>query len=299
LQKNLIHQHLQKILSFLLILTYLTPLSTLLSASIEDYNPNAHWSCDESSGVRYDSTINNNDLTDNNTVLSGTGLKGNACDFEATDSEYLSINDASQTGLDTSTYSLSFWYKQESSGNRGLYSFGNVGGDIASNFENSGGVFYYASYDTGGSDGGSFSKSYTLTTGTWFHILVVRDQSGNNCDLFINGSDQTINCTSAVDVIKNTTGQVRFGWSNTNYADGLIDEISYFPTAMTLTDAGVLYNGGTPLDYASPAPSSTPTTTTASSTVNMSDTNFMLAVVIFFLTFIFLGLAFSTVNRKK
>ncbi len=49
----------------------------------------AHWPLDETSGTRADS-VGSNDLTDNNTVLSATGMFGNAADFEATSNEWLS-----------------------------------------------------------------------------------------------------------------------------------------------------------------------------------------------------------------
>jgi len=76
----------------------------------------SHWSCDEASGVRYDSnTTNSNDLTDNNTVLAATGLLSNACDFESSSSEYLSITDVAQIGLDFSTaFTIAYWVNFES-----------------------------------------------------------------------------------------------------------------------------------------------------------------------------------------
>jgi hypothetical protein len=97
-----------------LLLFLLLPLQSH-SAVITDYSPISHWSLDETSGVRYDSSTTSNDLSDNNTVLYATGKLDNAGDFELSNSEWLSITDASQTSLEPSTaFSVSGWYKFES-----------------------------------------------------------------------------------------------------------------------------------------------------------------------------------------
>lgn len=73
------------------------------------------WPLNESSGTRYDLTSNNNDLSDNNTVTSLTGKLDTGADFEKTNNEYLSISDASQTGLDISgNFSMWGWFNIES-----------------------------------------------------------------------------------------------------------------------------------------------------------------------------------------
>jgi len=268
------------------------------ATGISDFNPISHWDCDETSGVRYDSNLTNtNDLTDNNTVLYATGLLSNACDFESSQSEYLSISDANQTGLDLSTFSLSFWYKPESTANQGFAQRGTTGGNISYSFTFEPNTLYFTTYDTGGADGGNFNKAWTQTIGNWYHFVVVRDQTGNNCDLYINGVDQTVSCTT-VDTIFDSTQETRVGWGNTTYSDGLLDEFTFFSTALTGTDVTTLYNSGTPLDYQGVGEPPT-STSTATSTVNMSDTNFLLVVIIFFLTFFFLTLAFSIFNKSK
>jgi len=282
----------------LLLTLFLLLPSSLFSAGIDDFSHSAHWSCDETSGVRYDSNLTNtNDLTDNNTVLYGTGLLSNACDFESTASEYLSISDANQVGLDTSTHSISFWVKFESATPRGFIQRG-TSGTLSYNFQIDSNTLYYASWDSGGADGGNFSKAFTPTLGSWYHIVLIRDQVGNNCDLYINGTDQSVTCTT-LDVIYDSSQDTRIGYANTNYFDGLMDEITFFDIALTSTDVTTLYNSGTPLDYQGTGDPPTSTTTTSTSTANMSDTNFLLVIIIFFLTFFFLTLAFSIFKKSK
>jgi hypothetical protein len=75
------------------------------------------WHMEESSGTRYDSTSNSNDLTENSSSGSISSLSGQidqGVDLEKTDKEYLSITDASQTGLfDSGNITLSAWMKLE------------------------------------------------------------------------------------------------------------------------------------------------------------------------------------------
>jgi hypothetical protein len=82
--------------------------------------PTSYWKLNElSSGAgaitRVDS-VGSNNLTDNNTVTTGGGyIEGAGADFEADNSEYLSITNAAQTGLDLDNkFSISAWVKLES-----------------------------------------------------------------------------------------------------------------------------------------------------------------------------------------
>jgi hypothetical protein len=70
----------------------------------------AYWKLDETSGTRFDSTANSNDLSDNNTVGSTAGKIGNAASFIAANSEELT---STSTGLDvgSSDFSVAFWFK--------------------------------------------------------------------------------------------------------------------------------------------------------------------------------------------
>ncbi len=76
----------------------------------------AVWHFNENSGTRYDSTINNNNLTDNNTVKIQNGKwSGNSADFELDDSEYLEIKNSDQTDLNFGNqFTVSAWIKPES-----------------------------------------------------------------------------------------------------------------------------------------------------------------------------------------
>jgi len=287
----------------LFLLTLLTPQALALSASISDFNPTSHWTCDETSGIRYDSnTTNSNDLTDNNTVGYATGKLGNACDFETSNSEYLSITDADQIGLGASTFTYSLWVNMESTATHPDFFSRGETGSRTDDLEYYGGVFYYGSYSDASHlvDAGNFSKSFTLSLGTWYHIVIVRDVAGNNCDMYINGSDQSINCTTLSNVY-DTAGIIRIGKSawGSAYFDGLMDEISWFPTALTAGNVTTLYNSGTPLPYTSTTSSSSPEATTTSSTFEDDNILFMLAMIIFFMVFSFTAQVFAIFKKAN
>lgn len=287
-----------------MLLTFLLLPQQSQAQSISDFNPVSHWTCDESSGVRYDSnTTNSNDLTDNNTVLAGVGLAGNACDFEASNSEYLSITDASQLYLDYQTqFALSAWIKLESSPTNPS-PFGIIGKrDPASNPLYSyqtlinASNFYFEVYQSAED---SFGTAWTPSTATWYHLVFTWNGTTKRYRMFVNGTLQgTTQTGTNVGTIQNTVTDFFMGRVNTSgyYFDGLMDEITIFNSDLATSTVTTLYNSGVPLCYDCVA-SSSPTATSTSA--NMSDTNFLLVVVIFFLMFIFLGFAFSPLNRKK
>jgi len=178
------------------------------------------WLLDEESGTRVDETANNNDLTDNNTVLFATGQFGNAADFEKDNTEFLSITDASQTGLDLASTDLTIlaFVKAETT----------VEGNIVSKASTSG--YKFLSTGSGklefsikaGADAGS---SATLTPGTFFHVAITYDNV--TMRLFIDGSaDGTAANTNT---IPDTSDDFNIGGLlGLETWDGLIDEVAVF-----------------------------------------------------------------------
>lgn len=216
-------------------------------AQVSTYSPVAYWSCDETSGVRYDSTLSNNDLADNNTVTYGTGLLGNACDFESTNSEYLNIADASQVGLDlSSSFSFSFWFKLES------FTDGLL---IAKNDNHSSGYMVMVT-DGGGADGVSLYDSsetpwkvaHDLDVGVWYHAVVVYDSGTTHT--WINGTK--VATLGGVGSVSGNAAYFSLGRTqvyNSNFYDGMLDEVAVFNSALSTSTVLALYNSGTPLCY--------------------------------------------------
>jgi photosystem II stability/assembly factor-like uncharacterized protein len=74
---------------------------------------------------------------------------------------------------------------------------------------------YYAVYNT------------SLSPDTWYHVVGIRDGTGPNLRIFINGSDSATTPDSAPGTLRNTDGHLRigardFGW---DHIDGVVDEV--------------------------------------------------------------------------
>jgi len=285
-----------------------------LATSISDFNPVSHWTCDEASGVRYDSvTANSNDLTDNNTVGSAAGLLSNACDFERDTTEYLSITDASQANLDQTddTYSTSFWIKYES-----LPPSQDNAYVIYDKMDNSGGrngialqlqmyptntYNYYNIY--GNSDNNWDGGTVSPVVGTWYHVVVTTDLGATV--FYINGTTITQSDFATSNQIGDSAADFKIGQktyeslSSQEYTmDGLIDEFTFFGQKLTAGEVTTLYNAGTPLPYESTGTTSTSSTATSTSTFEDDNIVFMLAIIVFFLAFLWLGFIFSAFRKK-
>lgn len=294
-------------LSFFLLLV---PQLTLAINDITDLAPISHWTCDETSGVRYDSnTTNSNDLTDNNTVAYATGLLGNACDFETTNSEYFSITDGGQTGLENfSAYSISLWFKLESAtpfdvnwGFVNKYSGGSGGyfleyRQYPSNNDN----FLSYARDGSGNNSSHITNDLGIANDVWHHIVTTYNNSTKVVKMYLDGtllSNTYVN--SLATAVPNTTDTFLIGKSTTGVSfDGLFDEITIDNEEWASTTVSEIYNSGTPLPYLyTPTPTSSSATTSTSTIGYDIDTHFMLAVIIFFLALMSFGWVFSSVRK--
>lgn len=200
----------------------------------------SYWKLDETSGTRADS-IGANTLTDNNTVLSGTGKVGNAADFEDANSEYLSGADSDDFDFGADGYSISKWIYFESVGTPRIWS---IGGNYASGkglqLAYSGGTLTL--YNNGNA-GTTDLFTWTPTAGVWYHLCITRD--GANVKLTVNSA--TISSSANTDVIDGSTGGMTLGvWSGTlnSYFDGLMDEFLLNKRWFRDEEIKTIYNKG-------------------------------------------------------
>lgn len=158
---------------------------------------------DESSGVRYDETANDNDLTDNNTVgyeagLSMTGaVFDNSAAFVRDQSEYLSISDGSQTELDfTSDFTTSSFIRIGDLPDLGEeYVIATKSGtaDNQSWILYLDNEFFDYSIVLGVSDDGlGFTEGYvdwvSPSAATWYHVVSAYDASEGSVSIYLDGS---------------------------------------------------------------------------------------------------------------
>ena len=167
--------------------------------------------------VREDS-IGSNDLTDNNTVNAVLGKVGNAGQFVAANSEYLSITDAAQAGLDLlREFTILVWFKPTTLGvtHALVDKDGLVGLGYAITVATLNKFEYYLR--------GAGTQSLTsVVAGVFSHAVMVFD--GATKRGFFNGSQEV----SAVATVAPSDNAVdfRLGARNvlTNFANGVIDE---------------------------------------------------------------------------
>jgi hypothetical protein len=230
-------------------LTY--PFTTNILAGLQGY-----WKLDETTGTRADSSGNNNNLTDNNSVGYGSGADAklvNSANFVAASSQYLSITDAAQTGLgmQDSSYSASFWVKPAASGTTYIMGqWGSVSGDRAWNIAMvvDGGTPNITLYNNANVT--SRQLNTAITTGVWYHFVVVYNYATATASLYKNGAfvgSGSLSANSHDSTAAFTLGAV-FDTSG-QYCDGYLDEVGVWNRVLSANEIAELYNANKALAY--------------------------------------------------
>lgn len=268
---------------------------------------------DETSGIRYDkSATSTNDLTDNNTVLYGTGKKSNGADFEASSNEYLSITDASQVGYETTgSFSFATWFYPETINvNHGLItkSDGSISanGDFYLYIENTNKIYCFWINSANNNYATYYTTNAQITTAsTWYHIVIVAKVSSGSCEVYVNGTSQTMTTyRSQTTKTAGGTGSVEIGSliSSSIYTDGIFDMTSFWTRELSSTDVTELYNSGDGKTYdefwpsGSTSTTSTSTATTTTSTIDVSELIWVVELYLSlfaFLIFTYVGYRFT------
>jgi hypothetical protein len=161
----------------------------------------------------------------------------NSVDLRRGNSQYFSITDADQAGLDiTGDMTIEAWVKIESDPIGAFYTIVSKWSQdtndrsYAIDYYESGGTYYLrmlTSSDGSTATTGTIVKQ--LTTGTWHHLAFVYDASAGSCEVFVNASNiGTI--TGLTTSLYSSASDFRIGvmkgnTSLQNYFDGLIDEV--------------------------------------------------------------------------
>jgi hypothetical protein len=216
----------------------------------------SYWRFNESSGNAVDD-VGSNDLTNTGCTYT-TGKINNGVDLEAGDSDYLSITDASQTGLDFSTaLSFSAWVKVEST-------FGGVRYVVLSKWSGAGADrsywWYLLNNDTmtlqtnDGVTTEEFAFQYTpgFSTGTWYHIVVTMEQQTHTLTKtvakgYVNGDLVNMFSVTAVTIQNGAADFIVGNKASADYFDGMIDELGVWSRALTHVEVLQLYNLGSGL----------------------------------------------------
>lgn len=231
----------------------------------------SYWKLDEMSGTRYDATalppISRavpNDLTDNNSVLYGTGADAkivNSAAFVAANSQSLTLANSETKGLSpTGSLSISLWMK-------GIPGTGIDMGLVDQGQSNISGYMFYL-YNVNVS---TFYLVYlNRTTGspyiqqvwtpfpdgsTWYHLAVVYDNSAQTVQFYVDGVPMgtPISETYSPGLESGSTFGIglerAFSPLPLSYYNGYIDEVGFWDRVLTSAEVETLYNSGRGLTY--------------------------------------------------
>lgn len=219
----------------------------------------SYWKMDEASGNRADSH-GSNTLTVNGTggVGSAAGIINNGADLERTDSDYLSITDAAQSGLDIAgSLSISMWINLESLpasgeiyGLMSKYGTGTTRGTPSFYYDNAAGIrrFVYSSSSTLTTQTNCIITQ-SLSTATWYHVVVTQNTGSSVVTIYVNGSSIGTGSGTASNVNNSVDFEIGTATSASFFFDGIIDEVGIWNKVLTSTEVTDLYNAGAGLAY--------------------------------------------------
>lgn len=211
----------------------------------------SYWKLDEASGNRADSH-GSNTLTDNNTVLAAAGKINDAADFESTNSEYLSIADNASLSREGKSFSVTGWFNNESGGPYIMHkvgSFPNFEFAIRLAFNGAGNFLALELWDNGGSLDTVYATTFgALSTSTWYFFWCAVDLTNSLLKISIN--DGTVDTAAITRSISAGTAAFEIGdYRQSNFHDGLIDEVGLWDRVLTSGEITQLYNSGNGLAY--------------------------------------------------
>lgn len=210
----------------------------------------SYFKLDEASGDALDAHGSNN-LTDFNSVGSAAGIIAGSRNFVRASSKFLRT---SMTPLVTATVplSVSCWIRLTSGGiNQNVLSGGT---NASANFAWGLGVttanklIFYASNGAGSFD--NIIGSSTLSTGTWYHAVIVW-RSATDREIYLNAVSDGTGSTSRLP----SAGADRFALGTyfdiggSDYWNGDIDETGVWARELLAGEITDLYNGGAGLSY--------------------------------------------------
>ena len=207
------------------------------------------WHLDENAvgGIpAFDYSGNGNHLTDVNTTTANSGgkLSSYCRDFEASNSEYLYITDANQTGLDIAGDNLviAAWIKLEA-GNTQMIATKWVENDECYYLFLDGTAKINFSISKDGTSLTSETGDTTISAGTWYHVCGV--YNGTDIRVYVDGLLDNASPTSLTgNIHDDTTANFCVGADSAgNYPfDGLIDEVIVWNTALTAAEVLAVKN---------------------------------------------------------
>lgn len=209
----------------------------------------ACWNLDEASGQRNDS-VGSNHLTDNNTVTQAAGKVGNAAQFTAANSEYLSIADTAALSTGDIDFTFTAWVYLDSKATSILVSKseGAIGKEeynilyagTPDRFQ-----FQIADASTVAVGTVSADNLGSPSTATWYFIVAWHDATANTVNIRVNNG--TADSAATTGVPTDTAARFTLGayaWNLSAYVNGRQDAVGLWKRKLTDAEQSYLYNSG-------------------------------------------------------
>ena len=210
----------------------------------------ASYRFDEISGVRYDRSGNGIHLTDNNTVGSVSGRVGVAADFTESNTEYLSVADASLGGLSpgSTDFSISFWIYFKSTGFSGQQFVGGIWQPTDNHREwlllyNADADNKLGFYTSANGAAETKVKTSALSHSTWYHIVVTHNNTDSSRTIYL---DTVAKADDSNVTVNQGTGDFQLGNApgSSDYFNGYLDEFNMWHKVLSTSEIATLYHGG-------------------------------------------------------
>lgn len=213
----------------------------------------AYWKLEEGSGTRVDATGRGNDLTAFNSPTNAAGKLGNAANFVAGSSQYLSRGDNADLKFD-GDFTIACWlYLESKTADMAAVSKYGFGGDALDHFiltyDQSNDLFRVYIAD-GDGVGVPFLLLYANNfgsppTGEWLFVCTWR--KGVNVFISVNNGVADVIDTSGVNSMPAGTADFQISGVQdgaTIYWDGRIDEVEKWNRALNSSEIAYVYNLG-------------------------------------------------------
>lgn len=217
----------------------------------EDYSTGlvSAWLTD-SSGLTTDLHGSNN-LTNTGVTLT-TGVQGDAGDFEASESDFLSVADTADLSF-SDTFSLAAWVNFEStSGNMAIAAKFVATGNQRSyifRWKQSTSELQLLTYTNGTTIGCNEVVSWSPSTATDYHVAVTKN--GTSVKFYVDGSQQGATQTGTNGTVYDGTADFTIGqYDSSNYIDGVVNQVLAYNTEISSAYVSGIYNGGAGVAYA-------------------------------------------------
>lgn len=213
-----------------------------------------YWKLEETSGTRYDVTSNDHDLTDENTVGSGTGKIGIAASFVRTNNEKLYISDS--LGIpNNGDITISAWFNLASlpaAASGKVYTIagwsttgaGNGYKNLAYGDYSGRKLFVQNNYDN------ICQYAIVLSTGVWYHLAFsMSAATAYACVLYFNGVAIGSQKGGGAPISSTMFSIGDEPYATANHFDGLIDEVGCWNRVLSANEIAALYNNGLGLSW--------------------------------------------------